>query len=124
MDVKKNNMHDMRCCKQNIEGVMSETSIKSMIIKRVWNLKDDDDIQLKRGYFYRSLNSLCVKFKGILNNPNVASKHVSHIVVVFVVPNSDICAALRRRQNCRHFAYDIFNCILLNLFLRCELTIF
>ena len=38
-----------------------------------WNLKDDD-IQLKRGYFYGSVNNLCAKFKGILNNPDVASK--------------------------------------------------
>ena len=41
-----------------------------------WNLKDDDDIQLKRGYFYGSVNNLCAKFKVILNNPDVASKLV------------------------------------------------
>ena len=39
-----------------------------------WNLKDDDDIQLKRWYFYGSVNNLYAKFKGILNNPDVASK--------------------------------------------------
>ena len=53
-----------------------------------WNLKDDDDIQLKRGYFYRSVNNLCAKFKGILNNPDVASKRFMHIVVLFMVPSS------------------------------------
>ena len=39
-----------------------------------WNLEDDDDIQLKRGYFYGSVNNLCAKFKGILNNPDFAFK--------------------------------------------------
>ena len=53
-----------------------------------WNLKDDDDIRLKRGYFYGSVNNLCAKFKGILNNPDVASKLFMHIVVLFMVPSS------------------------------------
>ena len=58
-----------------------------------WNLKDDadaDDIQLKRGRFYGSVNNLCARFKGILNIPDVASKRFMHIVLFFsfMVPNS------------------------------------
>ena len=37
-------------------------------------LKDDMDIQLKRGQFYGAVNSLCAKFRGILQDINVASK--------------------------------------------------
>ena len=36
--------------------------------------KDDSDIQLKRGNFYRSVNGLCYKFKGTLVNSDVASR--------------------------------------------------
>ena len=36
--------------------------------------KDDSDIQLKRGNFYRSVNGLCYKFKGTLLNSDVASR--------------------------------------------------
>ena len=36
--------------------------------------KDDSDIQLKRGNFYRSVNGLCFKFKGTLLNSDVASR--------------------------------------------------
>ena len=50
------------------------------------NLKDGDDIQLKRGNFYGSVNNLGAYFKGILNNLDVASKNfVMHIVVLFMV---------------------------------------
>ena len=37
-------------------------------------LKDDMDIQLKRGQFYGAVNILCAKFRGILQDINVASK--------------------------------------------------
>ena len=37
-----------------------------------WNLKDDYDIQLKRGYFHGSVDNVCAKFKLNLNNPDVA----------------------------------------------------
>ena len=53
-----------------------------------WTLKDDDDIHLKRGHFYGSVNNLCAMFKRILNNPDVASKRFMHIVVLFMVPSS------------------------------------
>ena len=36
--------------------------------------KDDSDIQLKRGNFYRSVNGLCYKFKCTLLNSDVASR--------------------------------------------------
>ena len=36
--------------------------------------KDDSDIQLKRGNFYRSVNGLCYKFKGTLLNSDIASR--------------------------------------------------
>ena len=36
--------------------------------------KDDSDIQLKRGHFYRSVNGLCYKFKGTLLNSDVATR--------------------------------------------------
>ena len=36
--------------------------------------KDDSDIQLKRGNFYRSVNGLCYKFKGTLLKSDVASR--------------------------------------------------
>ena len=39
-------------------------------------VKDDMDIQLKRGQFYWAVNSLCAKFRGILQGINVASKLV------------------------------------------------
>jgi len=39
-----------------------------------YNLKDDHDIQLKRGYFYGSVNTLCAKFKCVLNDIDIASK--------------------------------------------------
>ena len=38
------------------------------------DLKDDLDIQLKRGTFFRSVNGLCAKFKGVLISNDVASK--------------------------------------------------
>ena len=37
-------------------------------------LKDDMDIQSKRGQFYGAVNSLCAKFRGIRQDINVASK--------------------------------------------------
>ena len=46
----------------------------------IWNLKDGDDIQLKCGYLYGSVNKLCTQCNGILNNPDVASKLFMHIV--------------------------------------------
>ena len=36
--------------------------------------KDDSDVQLKRGHFYRSVNGLCYKFKGTLLNRDVATR--------------------------------------------------
>jgi len=39
-----------------------------------YNLDDEFDIQLKRGYFYGSVNTLCAKFKCTLNNVDIASK--------------------------------------------------
>lgn len=38
------------------------------------NLRDDLDIQLKRGYFYGSVNGSCTKFKSVLLNHDVAAK--------------------------------------------------
>ena len=36
--------------------------------------KDDSDIQLQRGHFYRSVNGLCYKLKGPLLNNNVVTR--------------------------------------------------
>ena len=36
--------------------------------------KDDSDIQLKRGHFYRSVVGLCYKFKSVLLNSDVAAR--------------------------------------------------
>ena len=38
------------------------------------DLKDDLDIQLKRGNFFRSVNGLCAKFKSVLTSNDVATK--------------------------------------------------
>jgi len=38
------------------------------------DLKDDLDVQFKRGNFYMSVNGLCAKFKSVLSNNVIASK--------------------------------------------------
>jgi len=50
------------------------TSIKYLGNMITSNLKDDQDIQMKRGYFYRSVNCMCAKFKNVLLNTDVAAK--------------------------------------------------
>ena len=42
------------------------------------------DIQLKRGQFYGAVNSMCVKFRGILQDVNVASKFVLFLLLFFL----------------------------------------
>ena len=49
------------------------------IFKHIGNIitadqKDDSDIQLKHGYFYRSVNGLCCKFKCVQLNSDVAAR--------------------------------------------------
>ena len=36
--------------------------------------KDDSNIRLKRGYFYKSVGGLCCEFKGTLLNSDVAAR--------------------------------------------------
>ena len=55
-----------------------------------WNLKDDNDIPVKRGYFYGSVNNLYAKFKGILNDPDVASKLFCAHCYSFMVQQWDL----------------------------------
>ena len=57
------------------------------------DLKDYDDIRLKRGHFQRSVSNLRAKFKGTLNNPDFAPNFSTHIVVLFVVPSSETFVA-------------------------------
>ena len=59
-----------------------------------WNLKDENDIQLKHGHFHGSVNNFSSKIKGTLNNYVVTTKHFfMHSVVLLIVPSSGIFLA-------------------------------
>ena len=53
-----------------------------------YNLKDDYDIQLKRGHFYWPVNSFCTKFERTSSNLDV-DPNFMHIFVPFMIASSD-----------------------------------